>query len=569
MIAGVDATVVLGRHRFYIPNHIHSFLPDSVISLLRDMARWPDRRVYGLLLLLGIPAFLVFLGRVPFIGDEGIRAMVALEMKSSGNYLVPTLNGSWYGNKPPLYNWILLGTYHIMGYFGEIPSRLTTLFFLALYSWSVWRISRRYFDELTAVTLAIMLPTCGRILFWDSMVGLIDICFSWVMWLNFMVLYIYGKKGAWKQMFVYSYLLAAAGYFLKGFPPAVFQALSIPTALWLHGALKRQFISVAHLLGIAAGAVLLIAYYAAYATQVSLTRAFEMLLEQSLMRTATHYPWQETVKHLFAFPFEQVYHFLPWSLLLLFCFHPRFWQLIRQNDFVKFNFWILIVNLPVYWSSVEVYPRYLLMFVPLFNTIFLYAAQQTEALSDRWAKGIKIVAFSLSMVAALSFWIAPPLIERAHQLPWFWASWIGSGLLLTFAAAGVWFDKRRRMLWVACSVLGVRLAFDLMILPFRAEDDKTSQTRSDAQRLAKQYGDYDWYLYDRSEPHMVANFYLTNAADTIVPRAQSAPGSRALFFVDRKVYPELRGQVLDSLRIETGGYLHLMKITPAPDTLSR
>lgn len=42
---------------------------------------------------LSIPSFLWNLGSVAFIGDEAIRSLVAFEMKLSGNFIVPTLNG--------------------------------------------------------------------------------------------------------------------------------------------------------------------------------------------------------------------------------------------------------------------------------------------------------------------------------------------------------------------------------------------------------------------------------------------------------------------------------------------
>lgn len=544
----------------------------------RPVASWSDRLVFALLLALCIPAFTLFLGVVPFIGDEGIRAMVALEMQWSGDYLVPTLNGDWYGNKPPLYNWILVGVHQLFGGAGEIPSRACTLFFLSAYTLSVWYVVRRYFDRVTAFALALMLPTCGRILFWDSMVGLIDICFSWVIWLNFMALYHYGRQGRWTAMFLSSYLLMTVGYFLKGLPPLVFQALSIPIALWWHGAFRKKIISWEHIGGIVVASVFFVGYYAAYAARISLKRAFEILLDQSLQRTATHHPWSKTIGHLFAFPFEQAYHFLPWSLLVLFVFHPRFWSIVKPNggflakgaktlehptaDFAAFNFWMLLVNLSVYWTSVEVYPRYLLMFVPLFNVSLVYVLQQVSPSRGGLWRFFQYLTIALAIVAALAFWVAPPLIERAHLLPWFYAAWLGVALLLTFAAYAVWSDPNRRLLWLAFSVLSVRIGLDVMILPFRAEDDRTSQTRSDAQRLHEKWADtYHWALLDRSEPHMVANFYLTRAAGRIVPRLPSFEGApeNTAFFVDRALYPNVQGQVLDSLMTEEGTYLYLMR----------
>ncbi|MEL7375863.1 MAG: glycosyl transferase, partial [Bacteroidota bacterium] len=60
--------------------------------------------IFGLLLL---PALLWNLGIMVFIDDEAIRALVAQEMIWSGDYLVPTMHGDPYLNKPPLWNWIL------------------------------------------------------------------------------------------------------------------------------------------------------------------------------------------------------------------------------------------------------------------------------------------------------------------------------------------------------------------------------------------------------------------------------------------------------------------------------
>ena len=60
---------------------------------------------YGVILVLLLPALLINLGLLTLINDEAIRGLVALEMQISGNYITPTLNGAFYYNKPPLYNW--------------------------------------------------------------------------------------------------------------------------------------------------------------------------------------------------------------------------------------------------------------------------------------------------------------------------------------------------------------------------------------------------------------------------------------------------------------------------------
>jgi 4-amino-4-deoxy-L-arabinose transferase-like glycosyltransferase len=128
--------------------------PPIIQVIHRLVDKISDRRLGLLLLALAAPAFLWNLATVAFIGDEGIRSLVALEMKLSGNYIMPTLNGAAYYNKPPLYNWILLASSWLWGGFGEWPARLTTLLFLGLFAWSVFRFHRRHFNELTAWSAA-------------------------------------------------------------------------------------------------------------------------------------------------------------------------------------------------------------------------------------------------------------------------------------------------------------------------------------------------------------------------------------------------------------------------------
>jgi len=78
-----------------------------------------NKLLYVLSILLLFPALLINLGLMTFIDDEGIRTLVALEMKLSGNYITPTLHGEFYYNKPPLFNWILLGYFKLLGQINE------------------------------------------------------------------------------------------------------------------------------------------------------------------------------------------------------------------------------------------------------------------------------------------------------------------------------------------------------------------------------------------------------------------------------------------------------------------
>ena len=141
--------------------------------------------------MLCIPALLINLGLFAFTGDEAIRSLVALEMKLSGNYIATTMHGADYINKPPLFNWLVLLVSELYGAFGEWPARLTTLCGLIAFVYIQFRVLKKYFNLEFAALGAFMLITSGRILFYDSMLGLIDITFSAVIYLMFMSVYFF------------------------------------------------------------------------------------------------------------------------------------------------------------------------------------------------------------------------------------------------------------------------------------------------------------------------------------------------------------------------------------------
>ncbi|MFZ1676097.1 MAG: hypothetical protein WBP41_20160 [Saprospiraceae bacterium] len=527
--------------------------------LRRYLPYIPVSRLTCIALLLCLPAFLINLGSVAFIGDEGIRTLVALEMKLSGHYLVPTLNGVGYFNKPPLYNWFIILMSGLFGHFGEWPTRMTMIIFLGTFGWTIYFFMRKHVDRLSAISLAFMLITSGRILFWDSMLGLIDICFSWIIYLNFMVLYHFGKEGRWKWMFITSYFLCAIAFLLKGLPSVVFQAISMITALVFFRAFRKKFISIDHFLGALIGLLPMLIYYILYASQVSLKNVFSILWDQSVQRTGVHYGILKTITHVFAFPFEQTYHFLPWSLLIATFFHPRFRRWLKQNPFVHFCFWMLIANLPVYWLSVQVYPRYLLMFLPLFNLIGLYILQQSTQAGQKWWT-IFHYAFTFLSGIVMVMILFMPLNSRVYSINSIFLIWIVASLLMLICFAGVLLDPKRMFLWVAITLLMTRSVFSYVILPLRSQDYSENKCREDCRRLVSDHGDKAWYIFGQTETHEVARYYTAGFKNQIIRKTPVIKDSTAYYLTDLSLYPDFPGTQIDSLLLEQGQVIALMNV---------
>ena len=151
--------------------------------------------LYIAAIILLIPALLINLGLLTFIDDEAIRALVALEMKLSGNYITPTLHGEFYYKKPPLFNWILILFFNVFGRVDEFIARLPTVVAIFGYGFTIYYFVRKHMSRNQALFAAFLFITCGRMIFYDSILALIDIIFSWCMFTLFMVTYHLFEKG--------------------------------------------------------------------------------------------------------------------------------------------------------------------------------------------------------------------------------------------------------------------------------------------------------------------------------------------------------------------------------------
>ncbi|MEM9681573.1 MAG: glycosyltransferase family 39 protein, partial [Bacteroidota bacterium] len=202
--------------------------------------------LYVLAILLLFPALFINLGLLTFIDDEGIRSLVALEMNLSSNFITPTLHGDFYYKKPPLFNWILWVFFKGFGTYNETVARIPTVLALMAYAGTIFWYLRSRYGHRFAFIAAFMLITCGRILFWDSMLGLIDITFSWIVFLLFISVYHFYQKQRYWAMFLAAYLLTAVGFLLKGLPAIVFVGITMLTYLIYKKDWKRIF-SIQHI----------------------------------------------------------------------------------------------------------------------------------------------------------------------------------------------------------------------------------------------------------------------------------------------------------------------------------
>lgn len=501
--------------------------------------RFLQKILFLLAFLLLAPALLIHLGLNPFfaVNDEAIRALVALEMYLSGDYVTPTLAGDLYYYKPPFFNWMVVGVSVLSGGFSEWSLRLTSVLSLLGFMALIYYYNRKHFSRSQALLLPLMVLTSGRILFFDSFLGLIDIAHAAVIYWLFMVVYHQYHKSNYRRLFLASYLLAAIAFMMKGFPAIVFQGITLLVFFAYHKDWKR-FFSLSHFGGILLFAILIGGYYFIYLRNnaLSLPELFAPLFDQSTQRTGVQHGLWKTLTHLFLFPFELLYHFAPWTLLVVFLFRKGLWKEISSRPYLKYISLIFLANILVYWVSPGVFPRYFFMFLPLLFPLFLhFYLIEKEAAKAGTNKGrlFKIFSVFFIVLAGLLLIGIPilPLQEAFENIPHLWLKTLPVWLLLLLVYFLMIRRPQHQLLSLIVILLGFRIIFNFLVLPDRAS--RQMKYKIGIEGLTEMAEGHSLFIY--RDNYLLAEsdlFYITNERQEILTRKMADFPSEALYIVD-------------------------------------
>ncbi len=512
---------------------------------------------YALFGVLLVPALLINLGAHHLFvhTDESRRALVALEMILSGNYITPTLNGEFYYNKPPLYNWLIVLSFKSFGAYSALALRFPVVVAVVLYGLVVRGFLKPILGNAKAWLVAIATLTSGRILFYDSFLGLIDIAFGLLIFVNFMLFYVLGSQKRYYLLFAVSYLLIAATYLMKGLPPLVFQFFTvIGWAIYLRR--WKLIFHPAHFIGFLAFLIPVALYYWAYlsANPQTLLTLFETLINESSKRTVTEYGFGRTLISLFTFPITNLYHFAPWTLLVVFLFQKGALKALWKNDFTRYAIIIFGLNIFVYWTSPGVHPRYLFMFLPLLFSVLWYAAGQEE---NQLNKIIQNILFVIILVGiALPFFLFL-FADKAG------INALGIKMIIITAGLGavaVLYYKKTAHRWVILGIylLVLRIAFDWALLPNR--DAKGRSYEVAALKVAKLTEGEPLHILGPNYVHDGTSFLISRERGEILKR-QLQPANDGFYIIYEGLYNDRKYQSF--LKFHTRGTdqaLHLVKI---------
>jgi 4-amino-4-deoxy-L-arabinose transferase-like glycosyltransferase len=520
-----------------------------------------DPRWFGLVTLaLLVIALYLNLGLVPLRLEEPRRALIALEMIFSGDYLAPTEFGEPYLNKPPLWNWVIVAAFSLFDGYSEFAVRFFSVTSLLTTGALMYLLGRRYLDEEEAIVSALLFLVSGHLLFYFSLLGEIDLFFAFITFAALGALFHFYQQGNYWWAFSLFYGLNGLGTLTKGFPSLAFAAVSVLALLAYRRDLKRLF-SAAHVVGALVFLGIVGAYLFAYSLEHSLPDYLLSLWHQASGRTlvATDSP-DSLASHLLSFPLDTFKAVLPATLLLPFVLRRRLLQVVRENPLIEYYAWLGLANFAVYWISPGAKQRYIYMLYPLLVAILVWCYRRLSA-DGGWRSRLFRGVVWLFLVLAAAVPAALPFVGKFDSVPQvlpvsLLAATAGGGLLVLLyrrPALRLW-----SLIWAA---IVLRLVMDLVILPHKAATGKDAKMRETAEQIARLSEDTPVYLYRGTTCSRTIVYYLARSTSRIVRRADQPLGQR-LYIAEAGRLGGTPHELLYRFTDDEGGDYRLVRFRP-------
>lgn len=373
--------------------------------------------------------FLVYFSRVdniPLRGEESRRALVALEIMRSNDWVVPTQQGDscFESCRPPLHNWLiaLAGRLHgsVDAFAVRLPSVLAMLGTVLL----VYGYSRLFLSRIGAVAAALVYGTMGQVLQLCRM-GETDSLFALFVSGSLLVWHA-GQVRTWKPWCTWglAYLFVALGTLTKGIQAPVYFVGGVGAFLLVTGR-WRQALTRSHAFGIAVFLTVWGTWQAPFFARMGWAGLRHIYFGDVALYLRDSY-WVTVVRHLAVYPLEIFFGCLmPWSVLLLLYLRRDFRQaLAGAGEHVMFLTCSILAAFPTVWLPPTARTRFFLSLYPVVAPLIGLVIQRCcNADHDSpWRRfwGAFLTAAAIVMVAIgggiLAVSILRPALDAAQPL---------------------------------------------------------------------------------------------------------------------------------------------------------
>ncbi len=342
----------------------------SAQNFFTKRSRWWLEPEFLILVLFVVGAYFTRMTDLSVRGEESRRGLIAREMLTTGDWIVPCCQGVPLFSRPPLQNWLIALVALVRGDVDQVALRLPSDCAILLTVILIYGYSRTFLTRMGALTAGAAYASMGQVLELGRS-GETDALFT---------LFVSGSLLLWHLCFVrgespyktwcLSYLFVALGILTKG-PQAPIYFAGVVGAYLLVTRNWRFAFSRAHAAGIGLFCLVYGAWQIPYTLSLGLKGAGQMyvndvghrFLDLSLSLFSTH---------LAEYPLETLVCLLPWSGLLIVWCRPRFRKTLGYaGNHALFLMLCVAVTFPTVWLPPGSRPRY---FMCLYPCVALLAA---------------------------------------------------------------------------------------------------------------------------------------------------------------------------------------------------
>lgn len=516
-----------------------------------------SERRRDLLVLAALAAVLFFpaLGaRAVWNPDEARYAEVAREMRVTGEWFLPHLNGEVYAQKPPLLFWSMnlasLATGGLDEWAARLPSALAALAAVLL----TYRIGRRFFGRRAGLLSALALATSVKIL-WQGRFGQIDMLLTGLVaaavwfWVR---AYTEERPRLYPLFFLFAGLATLAKGPVGLLPPLL-AAIAFLLVMREPGELRRMRIGL--------GLLLWAAVILAWLVPAGIAGGEEYLRTIVFKQNVTRYadPW-----HHFKPPWYYLTlippDFFPWSLLLPGALFVG-WRRLREDGAVAqsgapratpragylFALCWMVVTLVFFSLSPAKRTVYILTMYP---AMALLVGSGLDRLAARWTEARtserRWLVWPLAGIAGIAALVAAavPFVaeRRARELaalgPGLPALVVTAALLLAVGGGAAWWLARRGRVAAAAGALALGMGSGTLLLFVLAlpRFDAVKSARPLSELLVERMGPGETYaIYPRLDAPFL--FYTERFSERIESeealRAYAARPGRQWLLIER------------------------------------
>ncbi len=404
---------------------------------------------YGLLGLAALTLFFLNLGGATLWDlDEGRNATAALEMRESGDWIVPTFNNVLRVDKPALLYWLQVIAYGQLGV-NELAARLPSALAALAAVFLTYELGRRLFDATTGLLGGLILASCpmtcaaARFANPDALLNAFTVLTLLFFWRGFAV------AGRW--WFVPAGISAGLAVLAKG-PVGVLLPGGIIGLFLLWTGQLRRLVDGHLILGLFAFVVVVSPWYTWVAANTKAAYLNGFLVTHNLDRFLS--PMENHRGSLFYYPLVLIAGVAPWSAFLglsVWYTWPRR-SVVGNEQFAQRFLWCWIAVFLVFYSvAATKLPNYVLpVCVPLalLTARFLARWRRGEIQPPAWLLGVSLACLALiGLATALGLGVAggvvPMALMRERYLTGL-APWASVGALPVLGAVAGWWCLRRQ-----------------------------------------------------------------------------------------------------------------------------